>query len=116
MRDGRYLHVMESVDSKLYVFGGMEDGGPRYLESIECYDTVSEQWTVVNNAKLATGLCSSFVGGNVFITGRLKNDPCTNAMIVEFDVNSNKIIKTKTGLPSQLGKHFSALMVLPQLL
>ena len=104
MNQARAGHIMEAIDSKLYVFCG----------TIEYYDAVSEQWTAVNNVTLKTHLCSSFVDGNIYFTGGFHNDQNNIARIIEFDAKSHKLSELETCLPCPLDVHFSSLMVLPE--
>ncbi len=109
----RQGHMMEAIDTKLYVFGGME--AFQFAETVECYDAVTEQWTVVKNANLKICRGCSFVDGNIFITGG-GNGVGITTKIMKFDVKSHKISEEKTSFAFPQAGHFSALMILPQLL
>ncbi len=113
----RYEHVMEAVGTSLYVLGGLIDDP---VESIECYDSLSDQWTEINNTKYQRFLGSSFVTGDeIFITGGLFKENGSNtvsAQVTKFNVKSQRIAEQNTGLQTSEFGHFSALMTLPELL
>ncbi len=65
---GRCGHVLEAVDSVLYVFGGKDETNTPAI-SIESFDIVSEQWTVIQDATFGGVFSSGLVSGDIFITG-----------------------------------------------
>lgn len=116
MRHARSGHVMEAVDSTLYVFGGEDSDAD--VEVIESFDTSSEQWTEIQTAKFSGIFSSAFVWDGIYLTGGLIREGgayCVNA-IHRFDINSGCIAEQENGLQLPGNGHFSAMMVLPKLL
>ncbi len=115
----RSEHVMEAVGTSLYVFGGVdeEDG---IIGTIECYDSLSDQWTEINNTKYQSILSSLFVSGDdIFITGGLVKENGSNkrsGKIMKFNVKSHEIVEQSSPLKFAEYGHVSALMTLPELL
>ncbi len=119
MRNARSGHVMEVVQNTLYVFGG--ENLDRNVETVESYDCLSNQWTVIQNATFSGTMSSSFVvDGGIYITGGVTKDQNSTAFssdgIVRYDINSQSIDEEDDALESWEASHFSAMMVLPQLL
>ena len=115
----RSQHVMQAIGTTLYVLGGSRGG--TYIEIIECYDSLSEQWTDINNTQLKISRCSSFCVDNIFImiTGGLSSASQANLpsdKVVKFDVRSHDITVLDYSLQTPDAGHFSAFMTLPGLL
>ncbi len=118
MRHARSGHVMESVESALYVFGGEKSGNN--VQVIESYDVSSEQWTVIKTAKYDGSCCASFVDEDgIYITGgHRKNITGYHRVddIYKYDVRSQTIAVQDRSLRYVENHHFSAMMISPELL
>ncbi len=116
MSVARCGHILEAIDSALYVFGGKEDV---FVESIECFDTITEQWSVIENTTYAGRFGSAFVCENIFIAGgsiKVGDTSVTSSKIFEYDIKSKMIKEVQKRLQCALVGHFSKVMTLPQLL
>ena len=105
---------MEAVETEVYVIGGRQGHRSDFVESFECFDTVTEQWTVLQNTNIQQqGGCAVVDGTSILLTGGSR----TNSYeILEFDSKSKKLEKSKIKLQKPQARHFCAMMILPQLL
>ncbi len=122
MRNARAGHVMEPVDHSLYVIGGKGTAANSFVQSIESYDTESEQWTVIENTSPVGAWNASFVSDSIFITGGsivfMKEGTPQNvrtSRIWRLDTTSKKLIEQPIRLQVPDANHVSAMMVLPKL-
>ncbi|MCF7757964.1 hypothetical protein KQ941_26330 [Paenibacillus xylanexedens] len=61
-----------ALDGKIYVFGGgaLVNGTSTSLSSVECYDPISNTWSLKNKMPItANGAAAALVGGKVYILG-----------------------------------------------
>ncbi len=120
MRYARCGHVMESVESALYVFGGEESDDN--VQVVESYGVSSEQWTVIQTAKFDGSCCASFVAvDGIYITGghhRKDDSEYYHYVdkIYKYDVGSQTIAEQDMFLRYAENNHFSAMMISPELL
>ena len=112
MNHKRTEHALQAVNDKLYVLGGRKcsnDSGEQ-PNSIEMYDSLANQWTVLLDNVLETPTCSSFVKGNkVYLTGE--------GQVCVYDIETNNVSILEGRFPSLFAKYSTtAFMILPKLL
>ena len=116
MNKARMGHVMEMLDSKLYVIGGTNGAG--FEKSIEVFNSQSGQWTIVQNMELPVAHCSSIVstmnGEGVIniIGGIIKNQ---NKFTAKADIHvftGSRLFSPDFNMKSQ-ARHVSVIMKVP---
>ena len=113
MNHRRCQHALQAVDDKLYVFGGRRVEGSRNenTKSIEMYDPVANQWTILLNSAIETSACCSFVNGNkIYLVGGYD----FYDRVHFYDIEKMTIQKVR-GKLSKCIRHVTALMILPKL-
>ncbi len=110
MNHPRYDHLIEAVNDKLYVIGGLtNDDTP--VSSVEIYDPLADHWTLASHSGLAPPFPeSSFV---------YERKICfvSDSLIAEYNPDQNRIRRLAFMLPSPCHRKSvkCALMVLPKL-
>ncbi len=119
MNHPRYSHIMEAVNDKLYVIGGLTGAG-RGVRSVEIYDLPVDQWTVTVDS-LSSGWSSQFQAVPSFVCSSFVYERkiyfVHDWQIAEYDPDQNQIRLLALMLPSDCqGKRVEcALMNLPKL-
>ncbi len=115
MNHRRYAHTLQAVGENLYAIGGRAYVGyNQNPESIEIYDPVANQWTIILDDVYDNFANSSFVVGNkIYLVGGnwFQDD------VYEYDVKMKDL--THIGYTSSKNistRNVSAFMVLPKLL
>ncbi len=124
MNHARANHLMEAYDGELYVFGGSikhPSGGPSFVSTIEMYDIISEQWTIIKGPSLSvTNSFSVIKDKNILIFGGQKPPDETtifirsNKTIEAFDINEQKVVPYLKELANVALDHVSGMFILPQ--
>ena len=117
MNHKRCQHILQSIDEKLYAFGGrlveedddhVEDD---HVGSVEMYLPLSNQWSLVLMDAIETASPSSFViGHQIYLLGGTRN------IAHVYDTKKKKMSKMDRELPKNCFRNMSAFMVLPKLL
>ena len=103
----RCKHVLESLDDKLYAIGG-EVVGDSLRASIEAYDTIADQWTVVLRGAFQSNFATSFVDrSKIYLVGGSEFDDEVHF----YDVENNKVAKRPGRIPSAYGCNASACVI-----
>ncbi len=117
MNQRRFHHVLEAVDNRLFVTGGRMsiNADDDNAKSIEMYDLLANQWTILLNNAYDNHACSSFVVSNkIYLVGGEESE--FHSDVAVYDINKKKLSKMKEKLPSVSDRNVSAFIILPQLL
>ncbi len=123
MNHPRAEHLMEANGGKIYVFGGRLNCSSkgRYVEQIEMYDIISEQWTILKGPLLS--ICRSFsliCDRNIFVFGGASANQSkyllSTEIIKKFEIDSQKVVPHCKKLPCTVSEHICGMFTLPQLL
>ncbi len=70
MNEPRFRHVLEKVNSQLFVLGGRGDDEYSPPSSIEIYNPLANQWSTVRNVSFTNnGVLSFVIGQDIFLVG-----------------------------------------------
>ncbi len=115
MNHRRCYHTLQAVDGRLYAFGGRTVDNDVYTKSIEMFDPLANQWTVLLNNAFDNHSCSSFATGNkIYLVGGHRSP--FDEQVYVYDIEKNQVTRMNGKLPSDCRRNICASMILPNLL
>ena len=105
MHHGRAEATLAMVDNKLYILGGCTLKGP--VHSVEMYDILQNQWTVVEEGARVPYAAASFVDGkDIVVLGGVKVRHIEESdCIYVFNTESKKTSTLRSKLPTPISGH-----------
>ena len=105
MHHGRAEATLAMLDNKLYILGGCTLKGP--VHSVEMYDIVQNQWTVVEEGARLPYPAASFVDGkDIMVLGGVKVRHIEESdCIYVFNTESKKTSTLRSKLPTPISGH-----------
>ncbi len=111
MNEKRCQHTLDAINEKLYAVGG-RIVGEEHVKSVDVYDVLSNQWTIVLPDGLDVIEASSLaLDRKIYIIGGWHHK-----YSYIYDVDKNKITKLPYDLPFMSAGNVSATLTLPKLL
>ena len=108
----RNFHSLEAVNEKLYAIGGIVFKAGVDVNSVDVYDTITNQWTIaLPQGPKANGASSLVIENKIYIIGG-----SDVRQVSLYDVGKNTVIHVPQKLPSYSGSNVTAFLTLPKLL